>query len=120
MATSTARTIGTTMIELLELVQRRVPVTEDDVANATEASKETVAAWTERRAVPSEEQAARLGELIAAVERLEVSIKPGTIPGWLRRSVPLLDGRTPLEAIGAGDYELVAGIAEDLIDPPFS
>jgi hypothetical protein len=29
----------------------------------------------------------------------------------------MLDGRTPLSTLAAGDYELVAGIAEDLIDP---
>jgi DNA-binding transcriptional regulator YiaG len=119
-ATSTAITIGTTMIELLELVRGRVALTDKDVATATATSEDTVAGWIEHRAVPSQEQAARLSELIAAVERLEVSTKPQAIPDWLNRSVPMLSGRTPLATIAAGDYALVAGIAEDLIDPPFS
>ena len=50
----------------------RVPPTDKDVAAATGANQETVTAWLDRKAAPAEEQAARLSELIAAVERLEV------------------------------------------------
>lgn len=120
MATSAARGLGTTLIELLELVRGRVPLTDKDVAAATGTSENTVARWIGHRTAPSDDQAARLSELITAVERLEVSTRPQAIPDWLNRSVPMLSGRTPLQTIAAGDYELVAGIAEDLIDPPFS
>jgi DNA-binding transcriptional regulator YiaG len=63
MATSAARTVGTTPIELLEVVRGRVPLTDKDVAVATGTSEDTVAGWIERRTVPSDEQAARLSEL---------------------------------------------------------
>lgn len=120
MATSAARTIGTTLIDLLELVRGRVPLTDKDVAAATGASQETVTAWLDRKAAPAEEQAARLSELIAAVERLEVSTKREAIPDWLNRSVPMLDGATPLATIAAGGYDRVAAIAEDFIYPAFT
>jgi len=54
------------------------------------------------------------------VERLEVTTKREAIGDWLRREVPALDDRTPLEAIAAGGYERIARFAEDLIYPPFT
>jgi DNA-binding transcriptional regulator YiaG len=115
-----ARTVGATLIDLLELVRARVTLTDKDVAAATVVSEDEVVAWMERRTVPAAEQAARLCELIAAVERLEVSTKPEVIADWLNRSVPMLDGETPLAVIAAGGYERVAGIAEDFIYPTFT
>ena len=120
MATSptTVGMIG--LADQLRFLCERVPLTKEDVMAATGADEATVVAWLERRSAPAGEQAARLSELVAACERLEVSTKPEVIPDWLNRSVPMLDGRTPLSTLAAGDYELVAGIAEDLIDPPFT
>jgi hypothetical protein len=120
MATSTARTIGATLTDLLELVRGRVPLTNGDVAAATGADEKTVARWIERKGAPAGEQAARLSELIAVVERLEVSTKPDAIPDWLNRAVPMLDGQTPLQTIAAGGYDRVAAIAEDFIYPTFT
>ena len=120
-ASTAPSSIGTiALADQLRFLRERVPLSEADVRAATGAAKETVLAWLERRAAPAGEEAARLSELIAACERLEVSTRPDVIPDWLNRSVPILEGRTPLAAIAAGDYELVAGIAEDLIDPPFT
>jgi Protein of unknown function (DUF2384) len=79
-----------------------------------------LSAWLERRAAPAGEHAARLSELIAAVERLELSTKREAIPQWLRRKVPALDGKTPLQTLAGGGYERVAGFAEDLIYPTFT
>jgi hypothetical protein len=84
---------------------------------ATGADKATAVAWLERRSAPAGEQAARLSELVAHARRLEVPTKPQVIRDWLNRSVPMLDGRTPLSTRAAGEYKLVAAIAEDLIDP---
>ena len=60
------------------------------------------------------------GQLITAIERLEVSTKPDVVADWLNRSIPMLDGRTPLATIATGDYERVAAIAEDFICPTFT
>jgi cyanate lyase len=101
-------------------VCERVPLSVQDIAAATGADELTVEAWLARRTAPSGKHAARLNELIAAVERLEVTTKREAIADWLRRGVPALDGRTPLETIAGGGYERIAGFAEDLISPPFS
>jgi hypothetical protein len=82
--------------------------------------EDTVAAWLARRAAPSGTRAARLAELIAVVERLEITTKREAVAEWLRRQVPALEGKTPLETIAAGGYQRIAGFAEDLISPPFS
>jgi DNA-binding transcriptional regulator YiaG len=118
---ATATTTGTiALADQLRFLRERVPISERDVIAATGADEATVAAWLSRRAAPAGEQAARLSELIAACERLEVSTKPEGIARWLNQSVPMLDGRTPLATIASGGYEQVARIAEDLIDLPFT
>jgi hypothetical protein len=90
------------------------------MAVASDADEQTVEAWLARQAASSGAPAARLTELIAAVERLEVTTKREAIAEWLRREVPALDGRTSLETLAAGGYERIAGFAHDLISPPFS
>jgi cyanate lyase len=121
MATSAARDIGTiALADQLNHLRERVALSEQDVAAATGADEKTVAAWLARRAAPAGAEAARLSELIAAVERLEVTTKREAIPEWLRRKVPALEGKTPLQTLADGGYERIAGFAEDLIDPPFS
>jgi hypothetical protein len=62
----------------------------------------------------------RLSELIAACERLEVSMRPEAIADWQRRPVPLLGGETPLATLASGAFEQIVGIAEDLIYPTFT
>jgi hypothetical protein len=120
MATSAARSIGATLVDLLGVVRARVPLSDGDVALATGVTEQTVAAWGDGRATPRDHEAARLGALLAVVERLEVSTKPEAIPDWLNRSVPILDGQTPLATMAAGDYQRVAAIAEDFIYTPFT
>jgi DNA-binding transcriptional regulator YiaG len=120
MATSATTTRRAALVDLLELMRERVPLSDQDVAKATGVDTPTVNSWLGRTTVPEGEQAVRLSELVAAVERLEVSMKPGAIADWMRREVPALDGRTPLQTLAAGGYARLAGFAEDLIDPPFS
>jgi DNA-binding transcriptional regulator YiaG len=120
-ATTAANSTGTiALADQLIHLRERVPLSAADIAAATGADEETVAVWLARQAAPSGAPAARLTELIAAVERLEVTTKREAIADRLRRAVPALDGRTPLETIAAGGYERIAGFAEDLITPPFS
>ena len=120
-ATTAANSTATiALADQLIHLRERVPLPVADIATATGADQDTVEAWLARRAAPSGAPAARLTELIAAVERLEVTTKREAIADWLRRKVPALDGRTPLETLAAGGYERIAGFAEDLISPPFT
>jgi len=120
-ATTAAHSTATiALADQLIHLRERVPLSPQDIAAATGADEQTVSTWLARQAAPSGAPAARLTELIAAVERLEVTTKREAIGDWLRREVPALDDRTPLEAIAAGGYERIARFAEDLIYPPFT
>jgi len=121
MASTAQTTIGMiALADQLRFLRERVPLSAQDVETATGADAQTVTGWLQRRIAPAGEQAARLSELIAVCERLEVSTKREAIPDWLNRHVPMLGGNTPLGTLATGGYEQVAGIAEDLIDPPFT
>lgn len=66
MERSSTPVLGTALVDLVELLRRRLPLSDEDVADATGADVGTVKAWLERRALPGGEQAVRLIELIAA------------------------------------------------------
>ncbi|MHB8691355.1 MAG: hypothetical protein ACYDHH_08915 [Solirubrobacteraceae bacterium] len=118
---ATATTLGTiALADQLIHLRERIALTEADIVAVTGVDLQIVAGWLERRVVPTGEPAMRLSELIAACERLAVSTKPEFIPEWLRRPVPALDGRTPLQTLAAGGYEEIAAFAENLIYPTFS
>jgi hypothetical protein len=120
-ATTAANSTATiALTDQLIHLRERVPVPVADVVAATGADQDTVEAWLARRAAPSGAPAARLSELIALVERLEVSTRREAIAGWLRRQVPILDGKTPLETLAGGGYERLARVAEDFIYPTFT
>lgn len=120
-ATATANSTGTiALADQLIHLRERVPLSEADIAAATGVDKQTVEDWLARRLAPDGRQAARLNELIAAVERLEITTKPEAIARWLRRKVPALGGKTPLQTLAAGGYEQIAAIAEDFIYPTFT
>lgn len=121
MATTTANSAGTIALadQLIHLLER-VPLTVEDVAAVTGADERTVTSWLERRSAPAGDAALRVNELIAACERLEITMKPDALADWLRRDVPSLGNQTPVQVLGAGGYEQIAGIAEDLIAPPFT
>lgn len=120
-ATTAANSTATIALadQLIHLCER-VPLPVADVAAATGADEQTVGTWLARQTPPSGAPAARLSELIAVVERLEVSTKREAIPDWLNPQVPILDGKTPLETLAAGGYERLARVAEDFIYPAFT
>jgi|GEM_PF-3293350 len=110
--------INEILLDLLERIRRRVPLRDVDVALATGTSEGTVADWVARRAAPTVLQAVLLGQVLATVEHLLLTIEPDAVRRWLNRGVQALDGRTPLEILAAGGYTAIAGMARDLLDPP--
>src|SRR5450755_3167478 len=95
-ATTAANSTATiALADQLIHLRERVPLPAADIAAATGADEQTVDSWLARQAAPSGAPAARLSELIAVVERLEVSTKREAIAGWLSRQVPILDDKTP-------------------------
>jgi len=103
--TATAESSTLALADLLIGLRERVPLTEAQIARATGAEEQTVAAWLERRATPSGVQANRVVELTTFVEEMARNITAESLPRWLEGKVDVLDGAVPLEMIAAGRYE---------------
>jgi transcriptional regulator with XRE-family HTH domain len=91
-----------------------------DIARATGAAPSTARAWLAGTRSPSGERAERLIELSALVERLAAVMDPSYIPVWLRRPIPALGERKPLDLLARGEYRRVARVVSSLEDAPFS
>lgn len=95
-------------------------LTDADIARATGVARSTVRAWLAHTRSPTGERAERLIELSALVERLARVMEPSYIAIWLRKPVPALGERKPIDVIAGGDYMSVAGLVSALEEAPFS
>jgi uncharacterized protein (DUF2384 family) len=59
-------------------------------------------------------------ELLALEERLARVMEPSYIAIWLRKPVPALEERKPIDVIAGGDYRQVAGLVSALEEAHFS
>jgi uncharacterized protein (DUF2384 family) len=90
-----------------------------DIARATGAADSTVRSWLARTRTPSRRDAAEhIAELSAIVERLMRVMVPAYIPVWMRKPIPALGDRKPLDVIGEGGYREVSRIVTALESPP--
>jgi len=89
-----------------------------DIARATGVADSTARAWLAGTRSPSRSHAAeRLIELSAIVERLVRLMDPDYIAVWLRKPIPALDDRKPLDVIREGDYREVSKLVAALESP---
>lgn len=116
--TSDAGTIA--LADQLRRVSDRVGLSAHDVAAATGVDEATATDWLARRSAPAGTHAARLSELLAAVETLEEVTRPEAIAPWLHRTVPALQNRTPAKVIASGGYEQVYEIVAELAAGTFT
>jgi uncharacterized protein (DUF2384 family) len=91
-----------------------------DIARATGVARSTARAWLAHTRSPTGERAERLIELSALVERLVRVMEPSYIAVWLRKPVPALQERKPIDVIASGDYMQVAELVSALEEAPFS
>lgn len=91
-----------------------------DIARATGVARSTARAWLAHTRSPTGERAERLIELSALVERLARVMEPSYIAVWLRKPVPALRERKPIDVIASGGYLQVAGLVSALEEAPFS
>jgi len=91
-----------------------------DIARATGAATSTVRSWLAgtRQPARSNQTAERLIELSTIVQRLIRIMEPSYVSIWLRRPIPALDDRKPLDMIRDGDYREVSRIVAALESPP--
>jgi uncharacterized protein (DUF2384 family) len=92
-------------------------LTAPDISRATGAHETTVRAWLRDERSPSGDNAERLAELSAIVDRLARVMQPTYIPVWMRKPVPMLDDDKPLDVIAAGDYRRVSRVVASLESP---
>lgn len=95
-------------------------LTDADIARATGVARSTARAWLAHTRSPTGERAERLIELSALVERLARVMEPSYIAVWLRKPVPALAERKPIDVIAGGEYVQVAGVVSALEEAPFS
>jgi len=92
-------------------------VNPDDLAVATGVPDELAEAWLERHAAITREHADRIASLAAITRRMRTIVVADEVPVWLRRPLPALDGRSPLQAIASGDHAAVEHIVGFLESP---
>jgi uncharacterized protein (DUF2384 family) len=76
-------------------------------------ARSTARAWLAHTRSPTGERAERLIELSALVERLTRVMEPSYIAVWLRKPVPTLAERKPIDVLAGGDLrvaELVSAL----------
>lgn len=95
-------------------------LTDADIARATGVARSTARAWLAHTRSPTGERAERLIELSALVERLARVMEPSYIAVWLRKPVPALGERKPIDVIAGGNYMRVAELVSTLEDASFS
>lgn len=95
-------------------------LTDADIARATGVARSTARAWLAHTRSPTGERAERLIELSALVERLARVMEPSYIAVWLRKPVPALAERKPIDVIASGDYMRVAELVSALEEASFS
>ena len=91
-----------------------------DIARATGVARGTARAWLAHTRSPTGERAERLIELSALVERLARVMEPSYIAVWLRKPVPALAERKPIDVIAGGEYLRVAELVSTLEEASFS
>jgi hypothetical protein len=104
------------LIGLLE----RVPMSEAQIARATQAEPETIQAWLRRREAAAGLEAQRLTELVAFVEEMARNIRAGALAEWLDSDIDFLNGRNPLDELAAGGYERLIQLALGLTHSMFT
>ncbi|MCA1708161.1 MAG: hypothetical protein LC808_34755 [Actinobacteria bacterium] len=88
-----------------------------DVARATRVPVSTVQAWIQDEGEPGGEQAERISELLALVDRLAAVMDTGFIGLWLRKPLRLLDDERPLDVLARGNYKAVSRLVAALESP---
>jgi len=91
-----------------------------DIARATGVARSTARAWLSHTRSPTGQRAERLIELSALVERLARVMDTAYISVWLRKPVPALREKKPIDLIASGKYLRVAELVSALEEAPFS
>src|SRR3954451_4096760 len=92
-------------------------VTVADIAAGAGVAVDVVRAWLDEGVEPQPCERDAVLALAVITRRMRTVVIAAEVPRWLRRKVPALDGRTPLEAIADGDGRAVEQIVGFLESP---
>jgi hypothetical protein len=92
------------LADLLIGLLERVPMTEAQIARATEAEASTIRLSLQRRKAPAGLEAQRLTELVAFVQEMARNVRGDALAEWLDGAVDVLGGANPLDEIAGGRY----------------
>ena len=96
--------------DLLIWLLERVPMSEAQIARATQAEPARIQAWPCRREAPAGLEAQRLIELMAFVEEMARNIRAAAVE-WLDRGIDFLRCANPLDELADGGYERLIQLA---------
>ena len=108
-----------TIAERLERAATNVELDRGDLARVLDLSPRTVARWLSAEATPRPDARERLLELIAVLESLSSTLRPGAAHDWLFTPNPSLDHHKPVELLRAGEFRRVLGAIDALAEGVF-
>ena len=93
---------------LLERLPAELGISRAELATALDASERSVIRWSKGEHVPQYESRARLDELTALADRLQVSF-PDTVAvaAWLRAPNGSFGGKPPIDALLRGHFNTI-------------
>ena len=91
-------------------------LTHDEIGSIVAASSRSVGRWTSGDAEPQRTSRQRLLELAYVAEELRDVLRSEDANLWIMSPNRLLDGDSPAERIGRGDFRSVVGVIEALAD----
>lgn len=103
--------------EALQEIRDLALLSEEDIARVTGAEVDAVRAWLLAAGDPSGEQADRITELSAVVERLAHVMDPDFIVLWLRKPLLALDDEKPLDVLARGEYRRISRVIAAIESP---
>jgi hypothetical protein len=108
--------VTTALASKLSVISEATHLTHDEIGSIVEASGRSVGRWTRGDAEPQRTSRQRLLELAYVAEELRDVLKPEHANLWIMSPNRLLDGDSPAERIGRGDFRSVVGVIEALAD----
>ncbi|MCA1691553.1 MAG: hypothetical protein LC733_04880 [Actinobacteria bacterium] len=115
--TSPSRSEPSPFAEQLQQLLDLALLTDADVARATGVAVDIVRQWLKDLREPNGEDAERVNELSAIIDRLAGVMTPDFIGLWLRKPLRILDDEKPSEVLARGDYKKVSRVLAALESP---
>jgi hypothetical protein len=100
----------------LDQITGLIGLTHDEIGQIVDASGRSVGRWSSGAAEPQRLSRQRLLELAYVAEELRGVLRPEDANLWIFSPNRLLNGDSPAERIGAGDFRAVVGVIEALAD----